>query len=167
MSRFNTTLNILSGALFAAGLVTTSAWAQTAKPAMPADPSASAPAPATRAEVKAEAKSAQRAGDMPQGEAGTTKDHPKGGATATGPTAKKGEMTRADVKAEGKRAAAAGEVPAGEGLATKNRPEGGPKMNKGSDTSRAEVKAEAKRAEQAGELPKGEGGAAIKPTKPL
>jgi hypothetical protein len=55
-----------------------------------------------------------QAGDIPQGEAGVTKDHPMGGTKAVGPDAKKGEKTRAAVKAEAKRAKKAGEIPVGE-----------------------------------------------------
>ena len=142
MHHFNR-FKLLPGALLVAGLFAASAWAQTA-------------APATRAEVKAEAVAAQRDGKIPQGEAGVTKDNPKGDALPTGPNKMKGEKTRAEVKAETKRAIAAGEVPSGDAGVTAKQPKGGEKIPKGSETTRAAVKAEAKRAEKAGEIPHGE-----------
>ena len=142
MHHFNR-FKLLPGALLVAGLFATSAWAQTA-------------APATRAEVKAETAAAQRDGKIPQGEAGVTKDNPKGDALPTGPNKMKGEKTRAEVKAETKRAIAAGEVPSGDAGVTAKQPKGGEKIPKGSETTRAAVKAEAKRAEKAGEIPHGE-----------
>lgn len=162
MNHINNKFKLLGGALLIAGAFSSSAWAQAAKPAMPAVPSltASAPQPspvqATRAEVKAETKAAQRAGDIPQGEAGVTKDHPKGGAIKLGPTTKSSETSRPAVKAEARRAQAAGEVPRGEGNVTKGAPKGGQMIPKGTDTTRAAVKAEAQRAEKAGEITKGE-----------
>ena len=156
MNRFNMNLKALSSVLFAAGLCSTSAaWAQATT--MQAEPMPAASAPNTRAEVKEDTKAAQRAGQIPQGEAGVTKDRPKGGAKAAGNT-----TSRAEVKAEAKRARAAGEIPKGEGNVTTDEPKGGPKMSKGSDTTRTIVKAEAARAAAAGEIPKGEGNATTK-----
>jgi hypothetical protein len=143
---------LLTAALLSAGLISTPAWSQSAMPAASAADATAAPA--TRAEVKDDLKAAQKAGEIPQGEGGVTKQAPKGGAVKS--SEMKGEMSRAEVKAEAKRARAAGEIPQGQAGTTADRPKGGAKVAKGSATTRAEVKAEAKRAEQAGEIPKGE-----------
>jgi Domain of unknown function (DUF4148) len=148
----------ISGVMLVAGALSTSAWAQMASPAMAAS------APVTRAEVKADAATAKREGSIPQGEAGVTKDQPKGGSLPTGPNKMKGEKSRDEVKAETKAAMAAGTIPMGEGGVTKATPKGAEKVPKGSQTTRAAVKAEAKRAEKAGEVPQGE---ASKPPKTL
>ena len=142
MHHFNR-FKLLPGALLVAGLFASSAWAQTA-------------APATREEVKADTAAAQRDGKIPQGEAGVTKENPKGGALPTGPNKMKGEKSRDQVKAETKAAMVEGKVPTGEAGVTKDMPKGGAKIPKGSETTRAAVKAEAKRAEKAGEIPRGE-----------
>ncbi|KNZ31893.1 MAG: hypothetical protein AD742_14675 [Methylibium sp. NZG] len=148
--------SLLSAAMLAAGLTATSAWSQTTQPAP--SPAASAgmvaPSTTTRAEVKEELKASQRAGEIPQGEAGVTKQNQRGGAVAN--SGMKGEKSRSEVKAEAKRARAAGEIPQGEAGATADRPKGGATIPKASTTTRAEVKAEAKRADKAGEIPKGE-----------
>lgn len=157
MHSFNQ-FKLIPGALLVAGLLSTSAWAQTAAPAMAAS------APVTRAEVKAEAATARREGSIPQGEAGVTKDNPRGGSLPTGPNKMTGEKSRDQVKAETKAALAAGKVPSGEAGVTKDSPKGGEKIPKGSETTRAAVKAEAKRAQKAGEIPHGE---ASKPAKTL
>ena len=151
MNPIQKNLKALSSVLIAAGLCASpAAWSQAATPAMP-------DAPKTRMEVKDETKAAQRAGEIPQGEAGTTKDRPRGGAKVGGST-----TSRADVKAEAKRARAAGEIPTGEGNTSTKAPRGGTPMAKGSDTTRMAVKAEAARAGAAGEIPKGEGGVTTK-----
>jgi hypothetical protein len=154
MIQLNMTLKALTSALIAVGLgASTSVWAQAAAPAMP-------DALKTRAEVKEETKAAQRTGDIPQGEAGATKDRPMGGAKIGTST-----QSRADVKSETKRARAAGEIPTGEGLSTSKAPKGGAPIGKGSDTTRLAVKAEAARAAAAGEIPQGEGGVTSKEPK--
>ena len=163
MQKLTTKLSILSIALLTAGLGATSALSQTTQPGP--SPAASAgmvsPSTTTRAEVKEELKASQRAGDMPQGEAGVTKKNQRGGAVAN--PGMKGENSRSEVAAETKRARAAGEIPQGEAGATADRPKGGAKIPKTSSTTRAEVKAEAKRAEKAGEIPKGEASMPAKP----
>jgi hypothetical protein len=133
-------LGLICAAMLVAG--GSSAWAQ----------GSMVNSPATRAEVKAESKAAQRAGDMQQGEAGVTKDRPHGGASKN---EKMGGKSRAEVKA------GAADGPMGEAGTTKTSPRGGPKMASGEKT-RQEVKAEAARAKKAGEIPQGEGNVVTK-----
>ena len=161
MNQIKTQLKLLSGALVLAGLGATGAWAQST-PAAPMTPASAATQdqtpPSNRADVKADTQAAKRAGDIPQGEAGTTKDRPKGGAALSGiPKEMKNDVSRADVKAEAQRANAAGEVPRGEANVTNDRPRGGSKVAKRTTKTRAEVRAEARRARAAGEIPTGEG----------
>lgn len=155
--------SLITLALLAAGLSVTSAWSQSTQPGP--SPAASAgmvaPSTTTRTEVKEDLKASQRAGEIPQGEAGVTKKNQRGGAVAN--PGMKGEKSRAEVVSETKRARAAGEIPQGEGGATADRPKGGAVIPKSSTLTRAEVKAEAKRAEKAGEIPKGEASLPAKP----
>lgn len=161
MNQIKTQLKLLSGALVLAGLGATGAWAQST-PAAPMTPASAATQdqtpPSNRADVKADTQAAKRSGDIPQGEAGTTKDRPKGGAALSGiPKEMKNDVSRADVKAEAQRANAAGEIPRGEASVTNDQPRGGSKVAKRTTKTRAEVRAEAKRARNAGEIPNGEG----------
>lgn len=93
-----------------------------------------------RADVKAEAKDAVKAGTAQKGEGPAATDKPAKGATA-----------RADVKKEAAAAEKAGTLPKGEG------PTAASDKNAKSTKARAEVKDEAKAAVKAGEVAKGEG----------
>ena len=126
MRKLNTRHTLITLAFVAAGMgAASSAWSQTTQPGP--SPAASAgmvsPSTTTRAEVKEELKASQRAGEIPQGEAGVTKKNQRGGAVAN--PGSKGEKSRAEVKAETKRARAAGEIPQGEAGVTKDRAKGG------------------------------------------
>jgi adenylosuccinate synthase len=96
-----------------------------------------------RADVKAEAKDAVKAGTVQKGEGPAAADKPAKGATA-----------RADVKKEAAAAEKAGTVQKGEGPAAEKKPT--------STKERAEVKKEAAAAVKAGETGKGEGPAPAK-----
>ncbi len=89
-----------------------------------------------RADVKAEAKAANVAGEIA-----------KGDVEAKAPKAAKSTKARADVKAKAKAANKAGEI--SEGEVDKTKPAKSTK-------ARADVKAEAKAANKAGEIKKGE-----------
>jgi hypothetical protein len=90
-----------------------------AQEASPKPPAASA---SSRAEVKDEAKAANKAGEIPKGDAGISANHPRGGAAGNDT----GNVTtpspsRAEVKDEAKAANKAGEIPKGE-ADTKTKP---------------------------------------------
>ncbi len=77
--------------------------------------------PQTRDEVKSEALSAQKTGEIPKGEANATRQHPKGGAAVMKSFA--GE-TRSEVQAETRAAVRAGEVVHGEAGISARHPQG-------------------------------------------
>lgn len=122
--------------------ITLSAYAQTAAPADGAK---------TRTEVKAEAKAANKAGELNKG----------GNVGVTNPAAEApSTKVRADVKAETKVAAQAGELKGGNVNPTAPEPKAAPAAG---GKSRAEVKAEAKAANKAGTLSDGNIGAQAEP----
>lgn len=102
------------------------------------EPSQAASKPATRAEVKAEARTANKAGEIARGEGDLSK-----AATV------KSKKARAAVKSEAKTANVAGEIPRGDMDSAKTEAAK-------STMPRADVKAEAKAATKADAIKKGE-----------
>jgi hypothetical protein len=116
----------------------TSSFAAYAQDASPSQPE-------TRADVKAQARAAEKSGEIPRGDASLNMDRDTTKSTAN----------RASVKATTKAAEKAGQIPTGQ--ASKNLGEDTSK----SVANRAEIKQETKAAEKAGEIPRGE--AQVKP----
>jgi hypothetical protein len=69
---------------------------------------------ASRADVKEEAQTAVKAGEVPKGEGGISVHHPRGGAGGLKLGEAASAPTRTEVKGEARAAARTGEIPKGE-----------------------------------------------------
>ena len=97
-----------------------------------------ASSPPTRADVKAEGRAAQKAGETPHGEVGNKPAEPR-----ANPASGSSSQTRASVKADAAKAKSAGEISTGELTRTPKEAKA-QRQPPSSTTTRADVKAEAK-----------------------